>query len=379
MCIGTGGLSKNPFIERGSAVMTRGRALTICLGKRFVIPKFVAVALSAAAGLMSTTALADEGGVSFWLPGLFGSLAAVPVTPGWSFLSFFYNTNVRAGADVATAREITIGRFNPTLNLRLNANLNADTDLLWLNPSYAFASPVLGGQLAIGLGGFVGHGSTSLSGTVTASIPPFGFVRSDSITDDISGVGDLYPLVSLKWHQGVNNFMVYGTGDIPVGAYSSTSLANLGIGHGALDGGAGYTYFDQTMGHEFSAVAGFTYNLENTSTNYQNGVDFHLDWGASQFLSKQVLIGAVGYLYDQVSGDSGSGDRVGPFESRVVGLGPQVGYIFPVGDLQGYLNLKGYAEFDARDRPSGFNVWVSFALTQPTPTPPTTKGPMYRK
>jgi hypothetical protein len=27
---------------------------------------------------------ADEGGVSFWLPGLFGSLAAAPQQPGWS-------------------------------------------------------------------------------------------------------------------------------------------------------------------------------------------------------------------------------------------------------------------------------------------------------
>lgn len=359
--------------------MRGGWASTICLSKKLVIVPLVAGAIEAAACLTPTTAFADEGGVSFWLPGSYGSLAAVPVTPGWAFSSFFYNTNVHAGADVATAREITIGRFNPTLNLTLNASLNADTALLWLNPSYAFASPVLGGQLAIGLGGFVGYGTTSLSGTVTASIPPLTFVRSDSISDNVFGVGDLYPQVSLKWHQGVNNFMIYGTGDIPVGAYSSTSLANLGIGHGALDGGVGYTYFDQTAGHEFSAVAGFTYNLINTSTNYQNGVDFHLDWGASQFLSKQVLVGAVGYLYDQVSGDSGSGDRVGTFESRVFGIGPQVGYIFPVGDLQGYLNLKGYGEFDAHDRPAGFNVWLTFALTQPTPTPPTLKGPMYHK
>ncbi len=77
-----------------------------------------------------------------------------------------------------------------------------------------------------------------------------------------------------------------------------------------------------------------------------SGTDFHLDWGASQFLSKQLLIGAVGYVYDQVTGDSGAGDHIGPFMSRVVGVGPQVGYIFPLGNYQGYLNLKGYGEFD---------------------------------
>jgi hypothetical protein len=125
-------------------------------------------------------------------------------------------------------------------------------------------------------------------------------------------------------------------------------------------------------------VAGFTYNLINTSTNYQNGIDFHLDWGASQFLSKQVLVGAVGYVYDQVTGDSGSGDHVGSFESRVVGIGPQIGYIFPLGDMQGYLNLKGYREFDASDRPSGFNVWLTFVISQAAPTAATPKT-MYRK
>jgi len=261
----------------------------------------------------------------------------------------------------------------------VNANLKANVEFEWINPSYVFATPVLGGQASLGLGVPVGHESASLAGTLTASIPPFTFFRSDSISDSVTGFGDLYPQAFLRWNQGVHNFMIYGTGDIPVGVYSATSLANMGIGHGAIDGGAGYTYFDPQTGHELSAVAGFTYNFENTSTNYQNGVDFHLDWGASQFLSKQLLVGLVGYLYDQVSGDSGSGDHVGTFESRVVGVGPQIGYIFPLGAMQGYLNLKGYGEFDERDRPSGYNVWLTFAISPAAPTPPTASTPMYHK
>jgi hypothetical protein len=78
--------------------------------------------------------------------------------------------------------------------------------------------------------------------------------------------------------------------------YSSTSLSNIGIGHGAVDAGGGYTYFNPQTGHELSAVLGFTYNLINPSTQYQNGVDMHLDWGASQFLTKQVQVGLVDYL-----------------------------------------------------------------------------------
>jgi hypothetical protein len=69
----------------------------------------------------------------------------------------------------------------------------------------------------------------------------------------------------------------------------------------------------------------------------------HVDWGASQFLTKQVQVGLVGYVYQQIGCDSGSGDRVGCFQWRVVGVGPQFGYIFMINDkVQGYLNLKGY-------------------------------------
>ena len=43
-----------------------------------------AACLGAAAVLVSTPALADEGGVPFWFSGQYASLAAVPATPGWA-------------------------------------------------------------------------------------------------------------------------------------------------------------------------------------------------------------------------------------------------------------------------------------------------------
>jgi len=77
----------------------------------------------------------------------------------------------------------------------------------------------------------------------------------------------------------------------------------------------------------------------------------HFDWGASQFLTKQVQVGLVGYAYKDIGCDTGSGDRVGCFQSQVLGIGPQIGYIFPIGGMQGYINLKAYGEFDGSDRP----------------------------
>jgi hypothetical protein len=134
--------------------------------------------------------------------------------------------------------------------------------------------------------------------------------------------------------------MTYVAGDIPVGRYDSGRLANLGLGHSAVDAGGGYTYFNRQTGWEFSSVLGFTFNFENEHTDYQNGVDMHLDLSASRFVTKQLQLGVVGYAYRQISCDSGGGDLVGCFESQVFGIGPQIGYIIPMGDLQGYLNIR---------------------------------------
>jgi len=135
-----------------------------------------------------------------------------------------------------------------------------------------------------------------------------------------------------------------------------------------MDGGAGYTYLNPQTGHELSVVTGLTYNFKNPSTDYQNGIDWHLDWGLSQFLSKQMHIGAVGYIYQQLTADSGVAPILGDFKSRVLGVGPQIGFIFPVGNMQGYLNFKGYKEFDAQNRPEGWNAWVTFVISPATPT-----------
>jgi hypothetical protein len=335
------------------------------------------IALATAASIVATPKIsfADEGGVSFWLPGLFGSLAAAPQQPGWQFAAINYYTNVSASGTIAAAREVTIGKLNPTVNVNANVNLHAQADLVLLNPTYVFATPVFGGQFALGMMGIVGTNHVDLDGTITAGVRDFTVTKQGSLGDTTTGFGDLYPVASLRWNSGVNNYMVYATGDIPVGKYSSTDLANIGIGHGAVDGGVGYTYFNPKSGQEFSFVTGLTYNLTNTSTNYQNGVDWHLDWGASQFLSKQFFVGAVGYFYDQLSADSGSAPVLGPIESRVIGVGPQVGFIFPAGSSQMFLGLKGYGEFDGHDRPSGWNAWVTLSFSPAAAPAPTTQSP----
>src|SRR5260370_42520435 len=112
-----------------------------------------AIVLAPAIMFFSHCALADEGGVSFWVPGFFGSLAATPQQPGWSLATIYYHTSVSAGADVARAREFTLGRVpaNVTVNANLNLSVNATGALGLVIPTYVFATPCIDGQASVSL------------------------------------------------------------------------------------------------------------------------------------------------------------------------------------------------------------------------------------
>ena len=313
---------------------------------------------------------ADEGGVSFWVPGFFGSLAATPAQPGLTFAFIYYHTSVTAGADVAFARQVPRGNITVPFTANVDINLKAKADLGMGVLSYVFTEKILGAQASFNLLVPFGRSQADVSGTLTAAIGPIGFTVSGSRSDAVTGFGDVVPQFALRWNDGVHNYLAYVTGNVQVGRYDQNRLANLGIGHQALDAGGGYTYFNPQTGYEFSSVVGLTYNFENTHTNYQNGIDLHWDMGASRFVTKEWQLGVVGYLYQQLSCDSGSGNRVGCFRSRVMGLGPQIGHVFKVGDHhQGYLNLKGYGEFAAEHRPEGWNVWLTLSISPAAPTP----------
>src|SRR3954466_5061136 len=128
-------------------------------------------------------ARADEGGVSFWVPGQFGSLAAAPAQPGWAFATIGYYTDVSASGAVAASREITRGRFNPTVNVDLNATLRARVPSDFMTANYVFATPVLGGQFAFGMSGAIGRPTASIDGRLTASTGGLTTMRTGSISD----------------------------------------------------------------------------------------------------------------------------------------------------------------------------------------------------
>jgi hypothetical protein len=293
--------------------------------------------------LVPSVASADDGGASAWLPGQFASFAAVPGDPGFSLEAIFYgrSASATAGTDFPRGGRLLVG-------------LNTREQYLFLTPSYTFAEPVLNGQLWLGVTFATGRADTSVWAALTG---PGGNTLSAGNSDNAAGFSDLYPMASLKWQTGPHNLMAYTMLSAPTGAYDPNRLAGVGLGHWAIDGGMGYTFLPES-GLELSVTAGLTYNFANPWTGYQSGVDGHIDLGTSYSLTETLYVGAVGYLYNQLSSDIGAPAVLGGFRSRVAGAGPQVGWAFTIGRLAIDLNLRAYGEFAAENRPAGWNAYL---------------------
>ena len=187
--------------------------------RRWFWPHLLAgAAIGAALALPAPLASADQVGESFWTPGSFGSLAATPAQPGFSLSSGYYHTSTTAGSEVARARLIRIGRLSGTAEESVSAISISPEDLAMITPAYTFATPVLGGQAAIALTATYGRKRTTddvnISGPLLIGSSAITRSRFESISDTITGFGDLSPQFSLRWNAGVHNVMTYVTGNI---------------------------------------------------------------------------------------------------------------------------------------------------------------------
>ncbi len=282
-------------------------------------------------------ARADEGGTSFWLPGQYASLAALPPPPGWSMATTLYYYNGSAPDSASTGAAVPPGTRSQSIQLSLS-------------PIYAPAATMLGGAPAL----FVSFGAGWNTAQASQS--------EASLSQTVSGATDVSPGAILGWARGNYYWLAYLTGNIPVGSYDSQRLANVGIGHAAIDAGSAYTYDNARTGLSTSVGIGFTYNFENYSTDYQNGIDSHLGWSVMQSLSAAWRLGLAGYVYYQLTGDSGSGDSCGPCKSRVASVGAQVTYPFTVARQEWSANLRGYYEFWAQNRLEGYAVFATLSI-----------------
>jgi hypothetical protein len=187
--------------------------------------------------------------------------------------------------------------------------------------------------------------------------------------DTANGIGDLQILpVMLGWTNGDLKFGTTFGLYAPTGDYERGQLANLGKNYWTFEPGVSVSWLSSKIGTEVSLFAGYEVSTKNDTTDYQSGEVFHLDATVAQHLplfGGFVGVGANAFYYQQVTGDSGSGAKLGDFEGRTIGVGPVLSYTTKIGrnkktDL--VAELKWLPELDVAKRMEGDTIWFKLAL-----------------
>jgi hypothetical protein len=268
---------------------------------------------------------ASEGGSSYYFPGAFATFA-VAVAPDAGPL--FTNQTLYYHAKVDKA----------VLQGRVNLSLDATAVYNYFGGFYTLSDPVLGGKLQ--LGGAVPLGYVSLKAAIDTTL-----LGSHNISDRDFNIGDSLLLGALYWDTGDFHFKLGEMIFAPTGRYSTSDLANVGRNYWGFDTSCAATWLSSKTGTEISVMPGIMFNTENNATNYKTGNEFHMDYMLNQFLAKNFALGAQGYYYKQVNGDSGSGAKLGDFKGESYGFGPAL--LWQPGFDNGKLTLIGKWIFDS--------------------------------
>ena len=117
------------------------------------------------------------------------------------------------------------------------------------------------------------------------------------------------------------------------------------------------TWLSADAMRELSLTLGYIINTENTLIQYKTGHEMHLDFLLGQHLTKNFELGATGYVYDQLTGDSGKGAVLGAFEGFAWGAGPALSYSISAGKTHVIDIISKYIhEFDTQKRFQGNEV-----------------------
>ena len=179
----------------------------------------------------------------------------------------------------------------------------------------------------------------------------------------IGGLGDLEVMPEmLSWTFGNFHVMEALAFYAPTGSYEAQRIINIGDNRWALEPDFGVTWMDPEKGRHLSIFTGYTINADNTATHYHSGQEFHTDFVAAQHLPMGFILGAAGYLLQQTTPDTGSGAVFGPYEGRVLGLGPLVGKSFEIGSVPLTVTAKYDFEFAAANRSTGNELWLTMGV-----------------
>jgi len=306
-------------------------------------------------GLVAAAARAEEAAAGHYIPGATSSF--IDMLPDRDTSSFVVaNAFTYYDGSASPSQELEFGGL---LTANAQSTIYCDTFLF----QYQGPWKILGGQPAVQL--VVPYVWLEVQGDVGLSVRR----ASPSVhqQDAANGFGDIemFPLMmgwkygDLKW-QG--QFGVYA----PSGSFKAGDLANIGRNYWTFEPSGAISFLSSKFGLEVTAFAGFDVNTMNDATDYQTGDQFHLDGVIAQHLplfGGFIGAGVNGYFYQQITGDSGSGAKLGSFEGMTAGIGPDCSYAYRIGDFDLAGEVKWLPELGVTNRLDGNTVWFKLGVS----------------
>ncbi|MGC9964442.1 MAG: transporter [Syntrophobacteraceae bacterium] len=313
---------------------------------------FVIVAFAFAVFLAQPSSVfAAEGGTGHYIPGALADFGDMAPTSGLAVIDWYNHYNGSIGAN----RQLEFGGV-------IAANLSATSNAEMFGAIYTFPCSIFDGKYSAGV--IIPYIWMSVTGTITS---PLG--RPFTRTDTTSGIGDtiLIPFW-LGWNRGEFKWSTQLNVYAPTGDYTVGQLANVGLNYWTFEPMVSFSYISKKIGLEVTTTAGLDFNTNNNATDYQSGDVFHVDATVAEHLPLFgcgiIGIGANAFYWKQFNGDSGSGAKLGSFETQMIGIGPVVSYISP--PICGHTivaEVKWLPQMDTLYTLKGDYVWFKVGLT----------------
>lgn len=307
---------------------------------KYVFPVVLVLGMGA---MFNNDARAAEHGTGVYLMGSKGPMAGIVPEPGLYFQNDLFYYRAKAGASEALPMGGEIG-----VGINARALIDVPT-LIWSTPHN-----VLNGQLAFALSQPLGRESVDADVVVGP--------QSGGVRNSVTTAGDPIASAMLGWTSGSFHWNMTAMVNVPVGNYRKGSMANLAFNHWATDLSVAGTWFDPSKGWEVSGVAGVTFNGRNPATDYRSGRELHFEAAVSKYINPRFSLGIMGYHYQQISNDTGSGATLGGFRGRTSALGPTASYTFMVDKKPITLRLKILREFNVKNRLKGTAGFLTVSL-----------------
>jgi hypothetical protein len=299
-------------------------------------------------------AFAAEVGFGTYFLGARGAFAGIVPGPGVYYQHdvLFYRGDIGANVALPYASVIAAG-------IKADAVIQIPT-LTWVSQNQIF-----GGNF--GVAAAFPFGRVNVDAAAQLSSPLLTSVIATNVHDSSFTIGDPYLTAFVGWHAGNLHWNAGFGFNAPVGQYNANRLANLAFHRTSFDPYGAVTWFDPQIGIDLSGAVGVTFNLENPATNYRTGTEFHMEWAVVKVFSNGFSFGLIGYHYQQLTGDSGSGAVFGPFKGRVTALGGTIAYNFKLANREISTRVKILKEFNIVNRLDGTIGVLSLAVPLTTP------------